>query len=90
MTLLRGRYWNSLKGRAVLYQEKTKIRDEVVDEFANRTLKHQDDVAYGLMRYAYLWRNKQSKIYKNGYQLRQPLNEGINSISYGILSKFIL
>jgi hypothetical protein len=45
---------NSLKGRTVpFYQEKQKIRDEVVEEFANRTLKHQDDVAYGLMRLTY-------------------------------------
>jgi len=84
MTLLRGRYWNSLKGRAVpFYQEKQKIRDEVVDEFANRTLKHQDDVAYGLMRVTYTPMAKQAKQdLQNGYQLRQPLNEGINSISY--------
>ena len=84
MTLLRGRYWNSLKGRTVpFYQEKQKIRDEVVEEFANRTLKHQDDVAYGLMRLTYTPMTKQAKQdVQNSYQLRQPLNEGINSISY--------
>ena len=84
MTLLRGRYWNSLKGRTVpFYQEKQKNRDEVVEEFANRTLKHQDDVAYGLMRVTYTPMTKQAKQdLQNSYQLRQPLNEGINSISY--------
>lgn len=84
MTLLRGRYWNSLKGRTVpFYQEKQKIRDEVVEEFANRTLKHQDDVAYGLVRVTYTPMTKQAKQdLQNSYQLRQPLNEGINSISY--------
>lgn len=84
MTLLRGRYWNSLKGRAVpFYQEKQKIRDEVVEEFANRTLKNQDDTAYSLMRVTYTAMTKQAKQdLQNSYQLRQPLNEGINSISY--------
>ena len=84
MTLLRGRYWNSLKDRTVpLYQEKQKIRDEVVEEFANRTLKHQDDVAFGFMRVTYTPMTKQAKqAVQNSYQLRQPLNEGINSISY--------
>lgn len=84
MTLLRGRYWNSLKGRIVpFYQEKQKIRDEVVEEFANRTLKHQDDVAYGFMRVTYTLMTKQVKQdLQNSYQLRQPLNEGVNSISY--------
>ena len=69
MTLLRGRYWNSLKGRIVpFYQEKQKI---------------QDDVAYGLMRVTYTPMAKQAKQdVQNSYQLRQPLNEGINSISY--------
>jgi len=84
MTLLRGRYWNSLNARTVpFYQEKQKIRDEVVDEFANRALKHQDDVAYGFMRMTYTPMTKQAKQdLQNSYQLRQPLNEGINSISY--------
>ena len=84
MTLLRGRYWNSLKGRTVpFYQEKQKIRDEVVEEFANRTLKNQDDTAYGLMRVTYTAMTKQAQQdLQNSYQLRQPLNEGINSISY--------
>lgn len=84
ITLLRGRYWNSLKGRIVpFYQEKQKIRDEVVEEFANRTLKHQDDVAYGFMRVTYTPMTKQVKQdLQNSYQLRQPLNEGVNSISY--------
>ncbi len=84
MTLLRGRYWNSLKGRAVpFYQEKQKIRDEVVEEFAKRTLKNQDDTAYSLMRVTYTAMTKQAKQdLQNSYQLRQPLNEGINSISY--------
>ena len=84
MTLLRGRYWNSLKDRTVpFYQEKQKIRDEVVEEFANRTLKHQDDVAFGFMRVTYTPMTKQAKqAVQNSYQLRQPLNEGINSISY--------
>lgn len=84
MTLLRGRYWNSPKGRTVpFYQEKQIIRDEVVEEFANRTLKHQDDVAYSLMRVTYAPMAKQAKQdLQNSYQLRQPLNEGINGISY--------
>lgn len=84
MTLLRGRYWNSLKGRIVpFYQEKQKIRDEVVEEFANRTLKNQDDIAYSLMRVTYTPMTKQAKQdLQNSYQLRQPLNEGVNCISY--------
>ncbi len=85
MTLLRGRYWNSLKGRAVpFYQEKQKIRDEVVDEFANRTLKTSRSMLLMALCVLtiHLWRNKQCKIYKMVTSLTQPLNEGINSISY--------
>ena len=84
MTLLRGRYWSSLKGRIVpFYQEKQKIRDEIVEEFASRTLKNQDDIAYGFIRVTYTPMTKQTKqALQNSYQLRQPLNEGINTISY--------
>ncbi|MFV5369724.1 DUF262 domain-containing protein [Acinetobacter junii] len=84
MTLLRGRYWNSLNNRIVpFYQEKQKIRDEIVEEFANRTLKNQDDVAFGNIRVTYTPMTKHAQQHlQNSYQLRQPLNEGINSISY--------
>lgn len=84
MTLLRGRYWNSLKGRAVpFYQEKQKFEMKLLMSLPTEPLKHQDDVVYGLMRVTYTPMAKQAKQdLQNGYQLRQPLNEGINSISY--------
>lgn len=84
MALLRGRYWNSLAPQTVpFYQEKRKIRDAVVTEFAEKALKGEADVAFAQIRtiYSPIVRYAQQNL-QNCYQLRQPLNAGINSISY--------
>lgn len=84
MTLLRGRYWNSLNNREIpFYREKQNIRDEIVEEFANRTLNNQKNIAFKRIKIYYPPITKSEQLQRvNSYHLRQPLNNGINTISY--------
>lgn len=89
--LLRGRYWeylnlrkgqeNSSKKTMPLHQQKRLIVDAIVDEFSPSATG--DDVAFGRVARTYLANGGESLTQPQvGYELRQPLNSGANTIRY--------
>ena len=101
--LLRGRYWEHLNLRKnfkdlsrktmPLHRQKRFIVDAVVDEFSPTATG--GDIAFGRVTRAYLENGgevlSQSQV---GYDLRQPLNSGANTIRYleyfqGLRQKYI-
>ncbi|MCF0263427.1 DUF262 domain-containing protein [Acinetobacter guillouiae] len=86
LSLLKGRYWNHLnlnKKDVPFYKESNKIRNEIVEEFSTRTSANPIDIAYSMTNVCYSAITRTAQQYlQNSYHLRQPLNAGINSISY--------
>lgn len=81
--LLKGRYWQKVKHRSLPSHQQTKqIRDRIVSELAEKTGKGED-VAYGrVLRVSGLAGEVIQKAAQQGYEVRQPLNAGINTIRY--------
>lgn len=82
--LIKGRYWQTF-GKQVVpsHRQPQRMRDAVVNEFGKKAGTGEDDIAFGRLQRkhlsdgAYLSRHAQQ-----GYEMRQPLNSGINSIHY--------
>ena len=81
--LVKGRYWQKLYNRNVpSHRQPHLVRTAVVNELGESTGKG-DDIAYGRFERAYLADGGQiDKQAQQGYELRQPLNSGINTIHY--------
>ncbi|MDT7525107.1 DUF262 domain-containing protein [Pseudidiomarina sp. GXY010] len=81
--LLKGRYWQALNRRTLpSHQQTQRIRDTIVNELAQET-GTGPDVAYGRMRRQLgLSGEVFMQTAQQGYDVRQPLNEGINTIHY--------
>lgn len=82
-TLLRGRYWQRLFFNELpLHNQKPQIRTSIVNELADKTGKG-DDIAYGrVRRTSLLSGGEMLSQAQTGYELRQPLNAGANTIHY--------
>ena len=89
--LLRGRYWEYLNLRKDLkdptrktmpfHQQERLLVDAVVDEFSPSATG--DDVAFGRVTRTYLENGGEALMQPQvGYDLRQPLNSGANTIRY--------
>lgn len=84
LAILRGRYWQTI-GWQVLprHTQKSQIRDTVVNELASKTGSAGVDVSYGRMERVVSHSGVISMTAPNqGYDMRQPLNAGINTIHY--------
>jgi len=81
--LLKGRFWQSVNPRKLpSHNQKKWIRDCIVDELAQGT-GDGDDIAYGrIRRQIGLAGDVSQQADQQGYEVRQPLNAGINSIRY--------
>ena len=81
--LLKGRFWQGVKPRVLpSHNQKKQIRDCIVDELA-QTTGEGDDIAYGrIRRQIGLAGEISQQTDQQGYEVRQPLNAGINSIRY--------
>lgn len=81
--LLKGRFWQGVKPRDLpSHNQKKRIRDCIVDELAQAT-GDGDDIAYGrIRRQIGLAGEISQQTDQQGYEVRQPLNAGINSIRY--------
>ena len=81
--LLKGRFWQGVKSRLLpSHNEKKLIRDCIVDELAQAT-GEGEDIAYGRIRRHFGQAGEISQqADQQGYEVRQPLNAGINSIRY--------
>lgn len=82
-SLVKGRYWQKLYNRNVpSHRQPHLVRSAVVNELGESTGKG-DDIAFGRFERAYLLDGGQiDKQAQQGYELRQPLNSGINTIHY--------
>ncbi|MBB1335235.1 MULTISPECIES: DUF262 domain-containing protein [unclassified Pseudoalteromonas] len=82
-SLVKGRYWQKLYNRNVpSHRQPHLVRSAVVNELGESTGKG-DDIAFGRFERAYLPDGGQiDKQAQQGYELRQPLNSGINTIHY--------
>ncbi|EUC70013.1 hypothetical protein Y017_11365 [Alcanivorax sp. 97CO-5] len=81
--LLKGRYWQGVKPRELPpHNQQKRIRDCIVDELAQDT-GEGDDIAYGrIRRQIGLAGDVSQQADQQGYEVRQPLNAGVNSIRY--------
>ena len=81
--LLKGRYWQGVKLRELPpHNQKKRIRDCIVSELAQETGKGAD-IAYGrIRRQMGLAGDVSQQADQQGYEVRQPLNAGVNSIRY--------
>lgn len=81
--LLKGRFWQGVKPRDLpSHNQKKQIRDCIVNELAQAT-GEGDDIAYGrIRRQIGLAGEISQQTDQQGYEVRQPLNAGINSIRY--------
>lgn len=81
--LLKGRYWQALHRRALpSHRQKRQIRDIIVSELARDT-GTGPDIAYGRARRQLgLSGEVFMQLAQQGYDMRQPLNEGVNTIHY--------
>ena len=82
-SLVKGRYWQTLNKRNVpSHRQPHLVRTAVVNELGESTSKGTD-IAYGRFERAYLADGGQiDKQAQQGYELRQPLNSGVNTINY--------
>ena len=94
-SLVKGRYWQNLYNRNVpSHRQPHLVRSAVVSELGENAGKG-NDIAYGSFERAYLPDGGQiDKQAQQGYELRQPLNSGINTIHYltyfeGLRSKYL-
>ncbi|MBM7070664.1 DUF262 domain-containing protein [Shewanella sp. 202IG2-18] len=82
-SLLKGRYWQALNRRELpSHRKPQQVRAAIVEELGEDTM-NGDDVAYG--RFYRVLQQDSSYLEQhtqNGYEMRQPLNTGINSIHY--------
>jgi uncharacterized protein with ParB-like and HNH nuclease domain len=81
--LLRGRYWQYLNFRDYpLHNQTQQVRNSIVTELAEQTGKG-DDIAFGRIARTYMSNGGESLAQPQvGYELRQPLNSGANTIHY--------
>ncbi|OJA06608.1 DUF262 domain-containing protein [Halomonas sp. QHL1] len=81
--LLKGRYWQRIGMRELpSHQQKKQLRDCIVSEFAQQTGKGED-IAFGrTYRYTGLSGDVSHHQAQQGYDVRQPLNAGVNTIRY--------
>ncbi len=84
LATIRGRYWQTLAWQDFpSHKQKNQIRDEIVKELAEDTLQGDDDLMFGHIRR--ICNADGSEIMTQdrvGYALRQPLNNGVNTIHY--------
>lgn len=82
-SLVKGRYWQKLYNRNLpSHRQPHLVRSAVVNELGESTGKG-DDISFGRFERAYLPDGGQiDKQAQQGYELRQPLNSGINTIHY--------
>jgi uncharacterized protein with ParB-like and HNH nuclease domain len=82
--LLKGRFWQQMNARELpSYQQTKLVKDTIVKEFAQDAGASKEDISYGRIRRVQgLSCEISQQISQQGYDLRQPLNAGINSIHY--------
>lgn len=81
--LLKGRYWQGRTPRDLpSHKQIRQLRDVIVDEFAQQT-GEDADIAFGRMhRHTNLEGEITYQIKQQAYDVRQPLNAGINTVRY--------
>ena len=81
--LLKGRFWQEVDYRSLpTHQQKKQKRDSIVWELAKQT-GTGEDIAYGrIRRFTGMSGDVSLRAAQQGYEVRQPLNAGVNTIRY--------
>ena len=81
--LMKGRYWQTLRFRNMAsHRNLTQKRTNIVAELAEQTARSKVDVAYRKVQFQHDPGGWSQTLLAEGYALRQPLNEGVNTIQY--------
>src|SRR5690606_22833853 len=81
--LLKGRYWQGVRPRNLpSHRQKKSYRDCIVNELADQT-GNGPDIAFGrVLRIQGIAGEVSQHLAQQGYDMRQPLNAGVNGIRY--------
>jgi uncharacterized protein with ParB-like and HNH nuclease domain len=83
LALLKGRYWQQLDFKEMpTHKEPKLVRECIVDEFAEATDNGPDIAFSRIQRVSQTVRGSYQEYKQRGYDIRQPLNAGINCVSY--------
>ena len=81
--LLKGRYWQGVNPRDLpSHRQKKQVRDSIVWELAQQTGMGGDIAFDRILRNTGLAGEVTQQSAQQGYEVRQPLNAGVNSIRY--------
>lgn len=77
------RYWNVLNFKNYpSFREPVKLKEAIVEEFTEKTSKAIADISFRQVVLTANDNNQQIQFSSNTKNIRQPLNDGINTISY--------
>lgn len=83
LALLKGRYWQQLYFKEMpSHKEPKLVRECIVDEFAESTGSGPNITFSRIQRVSKTLQGSYQEYMQSGYDIRQPLNAGINCISY--------
>ncbi len=77
------RYWDNRKWRRYpFYRDEKNIKNELIEEFTERTLKNNEDISYYYSAVK-VENGRKMQMHESNYkQLKQPLSDGNNSMDY--------
>jgi hypothetical protein len=82
-SVMRVRLWNSLRWRELASErDPVKVRDQIVFELAEDTTHLAGDMGYQQIAVDYSADRRTYKGPRTGYDVRQPISAGVNSIHY--------
>lgn len=83
LALLKGRYWQNISPRELPSHRHPKlVRECIVSELAENTCSDTRDIAYGRVKQIAAQNGAYQLLSQQGYEVRQPLNAGVNTVSY--------
>lgn len=83
LALLKGRYWQNILLRELpSHRQPKQVRECIVSELADNTRDGTSDVAYGRIKHLVAQDGCFQLLSQQGYEVRQPLNAGVNTVSY--------
>lgn len=80
--LLRGRYWNTLAFKNYPHKGGAALRNAIVQELADSCGNANENIGFGRYRVKYDESLRNEEKLSLAYELRQPLNEGQNTVDY--------
>ena len=83
LALLKGRYWQNISPRELpSHRHPKQLRECIVAELADNTHFDKRDIAYRRVKQVAAENEAYLLLSRQGYEVRQPLNAGVNTVSY--------